>query len=159
MKQFEVELALQEIEAARKQWGDAHRDFDRTLNKIMARLLHEAAANRMSVEQVAKHSGIPMTRLRVMMRALGLDLQWSKGLLAESAAKALRENAELLSVDPLDMDLTSPLAYLPMGSDLRNKLQSDAVKGVKTCDCTDPNPSGSLSGGVEVCLTCGWDVV
>ena len=28
----------------------------------------------------------------------------------------------------------------------------------RICRCPDPDPSGSLAGGIEVCLRCGWKI-
>jgi hypothetical protein len=141
MKQFEVELALQHVATEMSKWNEAHHNFLREVGKIMDRLIHEAVANRMSVEQIAGLTGFTKHRIRRQMKQMGLDYRYSKTALADSAAKALKSNAELLGVDPLDIDLSSPLAYLPMGSELRTQLQSDAVKGVKELD-DDLTPAG-----------------
>jgi DNA-binding transcriptional ArsR family regulator len=131
MKQFEVNLALKALGDEMKKWKVAYREAAAESEKILTRLIHEAIANRMSVEQIAEDIWLTPATVRMKMRRMGLDPKRGKTALAESAAKALRENADLLGVDPLDIDLTSPLAYLPMGSQLRQQLQSDAVKGVK----------------------------
>jgi hypothetical protein len=134
MLQFEVELALQEVAQEVQKWKVAYHDFLQGVNRVMDRLIHEAVANRMSVEQIAGLSGLTKHRIRRQMKQMGLDYRTSKTALAHSAAEALKNNAALLGVDPLDMDLSSPLAYLPGGSQLRTKMQSEAVKGVKDLD-------------------------
>jgi len=61
------------------------------------------------------------------MRLAGLNPKMGKTLLAESASKALTENAMLMGVDPEKMDLTSPLAYLPMGNELKQRLEIEKL--------------------------------
>lgn len=134
MKQFEVNLALKALGEEMKKWKVAYREAAAESEKILTRLIHEAIANRMSVEQIAEDIWLTPATVRMKMRRMGLDPKKGKTALAHAAAEALRTNAELLGVDPLDIDLTSPLAYLPMGSELRKKLQSDAVQGVKELD-------------------------
>jgi hypothetical protein len=131
MKMFDVQIALEGIAEARSKWDTALRKFNADVEFLMARLLNEAAVNHMSVEQVAKASGLTAKRVRVMMRAHGLDPKKGKRLLANHAAQALAENAALLGVEPHEMDLTSPLAYLPMGSDLKKFLETETSQGVK----------------------------
>lgn len=122
MQQADVREALTELKEARSQWGKAHAEFNDAAEKVAVRLIHEAIAARMSVEDVARHGGLTPKRVRVLMRQHGLDPRNGKGMLAENAATALRENATLLGIDPKDMDLTSPLAYLPMGESLRHQI-------------------------------------
>jgi hypothetical protein len=85
----------------------------------------------MSVEQIAKAANMTPKAVRMHMRRQGLDPKHGKRALAHAAAEALRTNAALLGVDPLDIDLSSPLAYLPGGSKIQTLMQSEAVKGVK----------------------------
>jgi hypothetical protein len=135
---FDVQIALEGIAEARAKWDMAFRKFNADVEYLMARLLNEAAVNHMSVEQVAKASGLPAKRVRALMRDHGLNPKQGKRLLANHAATALTENAALLGIEPHEMDLTSPLAYLPMGSDLRRILETEAGKGVKE---EDPTPA------------------
>lgn len=127
MHPFGVELHLQEVGRAKSEWAKANNEFNTKVDQIMNRLLHEAAAARMSPEQVAKASGYSPSRIRALMRRFGLNPKMGKTLLAEGASKALTENASLLGVDPEKMDLTSPLAYLPMGSQLKQRLEIDRI--------------------------------
>ena len=131
MRMFDVQIALEGIAEARTKWDRAFRKFNADVEYLMARLLNEAAVNHMSVEQVAKASGLPAKRVRALMRDHGLNPKQGKRLLANHAATALTENAALLGIEPHEMDLTSPLAYLPMGSDLRLILETEAGRGVK----------------------------
>lgn len=124
MKPFEIQMTLERIRDARRAATEAHSDINAQARRSMRRLLIEAATNRMSVDEVAKYSGYPKARIREMMRNEGLDPKWSKTLLAAAAAEALAENAELLGIDPVDMDLTSPLAYLPAGDQLRRAVET-----------------------------------
>lgn len=130
MKMYEVQMTMEKIKAARKEWATRHRVVNEQAATAMRRLIHEAAAHRMSVDMVAKHSGYPKSRIREMMRQMGLDPRWSKTMLATVSAAALHENAELLGIDPAAMDLMSPLAYLPMGEQLRDELRAEATRGV-----------------------------
>ena len=79
----------------------------------MNRLLHEAALAYLSVADISKASGMSRGQVRDRMKAAGLNQRDGKRMMADHAAKALRENAELLGVDIDKFDLTSPLAYLP----------------------------------------------
>lgn len=132
MQKFDVTIRMEKVAEARAKWTASKREFDEAVNKVMGRLLNEAAVAFMSVDEVSKASGLSKLQVRNLMRANGLDPRDGKALLAKSAAKALDENAALLGIDPVDMDLTSPLAYLPMGDALRRELQSEATRqGVK----------------------------
>lgn len=132
MKMYGVQIALEAIHEARDKWDTAHRKFNSDVSYLMARLINEAAVNHMSVEQVAKASGLTAKRVRTMMRAHGLDPKKGKQLLANHAAQTLADNAALMGVEPHEMDLMSPLAYLPMGSELRKQfLETEAARGVK----------------------------
>jgi len=130
MKKFDVQIALEGVAEARKKWNTAKRDFDADLNKIMRTLLHEASANYMSPEEVARASGYKVAQVRSMMRLNGLNPRDGKRVLADSAAKALAENAELLGIPVHEMDLMSPLAYLPMGAQMRQELTDKTVARV-----------------------------
>lgn len=143
MKQFEVQLAFEELRSQFDKWKKAFNDVAREFDKIMTRLIHEAVANRMSVEQIASATGLSPKVVRMKMRRMGFDPKRGRGPLAHAAAEALRTNAELLGVDPLDIDLTSPLAYLPGGSQLQAAAQSEAVKGVKDVQCEAVSPESS----------------
>jgi DNA-binding transcriptional ArsR family regulator len=134
MLHWEVELALNALRDEQRKWKLAYQDMRREADKILNRLIHEGIANWMSVEQIATAIDMTPKQVRLHMRRHGLEPKNGRSALAHAAAEALRTNADLLGVDPLDMDLTSPLAYLPMGSDLRKKLQSEAVQGVKDVD-------------------------
>lgn len=131
MLQYDVELALNALGDELKKWKIAYREFAAEYDKVLVRLIHEAIVNRMSVEQIAKAIGLTPSAVRLHMRRQGLNPKHGRQALAHAAAEALRTNAELLGVDPLDIDLTSPLAYLPAGSQLQKQMHSEAVKGVK----------------------------
>lgn len=130
MQKFDVQIALEKVADARNKWSAAQREFQRGHERVLARLVHEAARNFMSVGEVAKFSGLSPKRVRTIMRLHGLNPSHGKRLLSDTAAKALSENAELLGIQPHEMDLTSPLAYLPMGNDLRSALQDQTNAGV-----------------------------
>lgn len=138
MNRFEIQSTLERIREARTKIAEANRDINTQAARSMRRLLFEAAMNRMSVDEVAKASGYTKVRIRAMMRKEGIDPRWSKTLLAAAAAEALAENAELLGIDPVDMDLMSPLAYLPAGERLRKSLDITAQRGVTELEDEEP---------------------
>lgn len=154
MKLFEIQMTMQRIREARAEWSAKHREVNEVAARSMRRLLHEAIAQRMSVEDVAKYSGYTKARIRQMMRGMDLEPRWSKTMLAKTAAEALRTNAELLGIDPVDMDLMSPLAYLPAGSQLRSALDSEAVRGVTEVPEIEVDPSELTEEEREVIAEC-----
>lgn len=127
---FDVQIALEGLADARREWSRAMRAFNADSERVLIRLLHEAAANYMSAEQVAKFSGLSPKRIRTLMRDNGLNPRDGKRVLAKHAAEALQSNAELLGIAPHQMDLMSPLAYLPAGSLLRQQITDKTVSGV-----------------------------
>ena len=130
MQKFDVVIALEGVREAKAEWAKAVTKFNADVEYVMARLLHEAARNYMSAEEVAKASGFTVKRVRTLMRAAGLDPRSGKTLLAKKAAEALADNAALLGIEPHEMDLMSPLAYLPMGEKMRRELQERSVSQV-----------------------------
>lgn len=124
MDKFVVLLHLEALREDNAKWAEANVRHNADVAYVMKRLLLEAVNNRMSVDEVAKAAGITAKRVRMMMRDAGLDPKSSKVLLSKQAAEALAENAALLAIEPQDMDLMSPLAYLPMGREMRERLTS-----------------------------------
>jgi hypothetical protein len=136
MNKYDVQMALERSADHREQWRKAIAQYREDMRKVMRRLIHEAAYHRMSVEEVARLSGLSKRDVRIIMRRDGLDPRtMSKALLSETAAKALAENAEIMGVDPREIDLASPLAYLPMGSALQQELREQSV--VRVTDLSD----------------------
>lgn len=144
MKKFDVQIALEGINEATTAWAKARIKFNSDITYLMSRLLNEAAVNFMSAEEVARYSGMTVKRVRILMRANGLDPKKGKRLLAKQAAEALSENAALLGIEPHEMDLMSPLAYLPMGSDLRKFLETKTVSQVTELPEQGPEPAIAL---------------
>lgn len=134
MRKFDVQIALEGVREAREKWFFAQQRFNTDVDFVMTRLLHEAARNFMSVDEVARMSALTPKRVRELMRRAGLDPKSGKRLLAKQAAEALAQNSELLGIEPHEMDLTSPLAYLPMGSELKQKLTDARVHRVTELD-------------------------
>jgi predicted XRE-type DNA-binding protein len=132
MLKFDVQMQLEGAREAREKWGQARVAFHQNYNKVVLRLIHEAVANYMSDRDVAEALGISVSRVRQLMTGLGMDgtMRKSKRLLAEHAAKALAENADLLGVHPSEVDLMSPLAYLPMGEEMRQQITDKTTAGV-----------------------------
>jgi len=152
MDKIGVETSLRAVRSARGKWNQARREFDKNVDLIMARLLHEAAANMMSVHDVSMASGLTTKRVRALMRALGMNPHSGKKLLADQAAKALHENAELMGVNPREFDLMSPLAYLPMGKELRMALKKEGTTAPVMELDDDTAVSGNLIHGINY-----WD--
>jgi hypothetical protein len=152
MRKFDVQIALEGVTEARRTWARAKAEFDLNMEHVMKRLLHEAAANYMSAEEFGRLAGLPTKRVRVLMRKAGLDPTRGKRLLAKTAADALASNAELLGIAPHEMDLMSPLAYLPMGEKMRQELQDKAVSQVT--ELPDDNDGLPDCEGWD-CQSCG----
>lgn len=130
MNKFDVEMGLGRLADQRMAWSRAHREFNEALTLTLHRLIHEATRNMMSINEVARAANLPTKRVRTIMREMGLNPNSPRSLLAEQSAKALAENAALLGVEPNQIDLTSPLAYLPMGSQMKQKLVDASVARV-----------------------------
>lgn len=140
MQKFDVQIALEGVRDARGKWSRAQREFQTNVDKVLNRLIHEAAACYMSVEEFAKASGLSPKRVRDIMRHNGLSPSSGKTLLAKQAAEALATNSALLGIAPHEMDLMSPLAYLPMGTEMRQALTDKTVSGVTEVDEDDEGP-------------------
>ena len=130
MNKFDVEMGLGRLADQRLAWSRAHREFNEALTLTLHRLIHEATRNMMSINEVARAANLPTKRVRTIMREMGLNPNSPRSLLAEQSAKALAENAALLGVEPNQIDLTSPLAYLPMGSQMKQQLVDASVARV-----------------------------
>lgn len=130
MNRRDTEDQLRQVGNARATWNTAHREVVLKTDMIMRRLIHEAIANRMSVEQVSNLCGYTVRQVRSLMRIYDLDPKSGKQLLSRKAAEALANNAALLGIEPRDMDLMSPLAYLPAGSELRKQMAAESVSQV-----------------------------
>lgn len=127
MQKFEIQLNLEHIEQARKAYNTASREFGERVDKAMKRLIHEAAAQRMSITEVGKLSGFTSAQVKARMKAMNLNPTTGKTLLSKQAADVLASNAEIMGIEPSEIDLMSPLAYLPAGSLLKDKAQSKGV--------------------------------
>lgn len=176
MQKFDVQIALEKVGEARREWTARQREFQSGVDSVLAVLFHEAARCYMSADEIAKASGLTTKQVRDRMKRLGLHPSAGKRALSDYAAKALAENAELLGVKPQDMDLTSPLVYLPMGNDLRSQLQdqrnaqvTDLPEDVACEMCGDvpgPDAPTTYCGDCDAerpvcvnhhCVVCGMD--
>lgn len=137
MRKFDVVIALEAVNEAHKKWTQARLEFLSGSNAVMSRLIREAAVNFMSAEEVAKASGFTTKRVRQIMRDAGLNPKSGKHLLSKTAAEALASNAVLLGIEPSEMDLMSPLAYLPMGEKMKRELQDKQISQVTELDETE----------------------
>lgn len=154
MNRTEVEASLARVHDAKEQWMHATTSFYVNVDTIMRRLIHEAAANYMSAEDVARLSGVTVKRVRALMRTYDLDPKAGKQLLSRKAAEALANNAALLGIEPREMDLMSPLAYLPAGSELRKQMAAERVSSVDPYEFLETDPCGSKHPRLTVCSTC-----
>lgn len=130
MLKFHVMSQLERVREANDQLRKVTAKHNSDIGWVMRRLLLEASRTRMSVEEVARYSGYTPKRIRIMMRQFGLDPKTGRHLLAKRAAEILSDNAELLGIEPHEMDLMSPLAYLPMGQKLREEIEAAGVSHV-----------------------------
>jgi hypothetical protein len=84
------------------------------------------------------------------MRRNKMSPSSGKTLLAKTAAEALATNSALLGIAPHEMDLTSPLAYLPMGTEMRQAITDKTVSAVTEL----PDEGLPASEGWD-CQSCG----
>lgn len=120
--------------AAKARWTEATSNFNRDFNLTLRRLIVEGVSHRMSVQQIAKETGRTPKQIRTIMHQYGLRSSDNKTVLVHNAATALATNAKLMGIEPRDMDLTSPLAYLPMGDKLKQELTDARVHRVTELD-------------------------
>lgn len=139
MNTAEVHAYLHRVKDARAEFARVQTKFRSDMDAVLSRLTFEGLALRMSVEQIARASGVPTKRIKDFMRSGGMSPSESKTALSRKAAEALANNAALLGVEPNEIDLMSPLAYLPMGSVLRRELQDRSVSQV-----TEEDVSGNF---------------
>lgn len=149
MDKFGVELAMNELRENKRAWLAAKRQFDRAWTDSFIRLMHAGIEAFMSVDQMSKASGMTRRWIRAQMRHEGLDPKRSKTALSKAAAAAVQENAALLGIRPQEINLMSPLAYLPMGSAMREEL---ATQGTVDQPLTLPVPLQELVGDFQ----CAW---
>lgn len=155
MNKTDVQHALNAVQVAERSWLDARTEFNIGVSNVMRVLLHEAARNYMSVEEIASVVGWSPKRVRTAMRLVGLDPRDGIRLLSQKAAEALANNASLMAIDPSEMDLLSPLAYLPMGDKMKRELQERTVSRVDEI----PEEFGydTAKRDIEVALLMGLD--
>lgn len=133
MEKHDTIRFLNLIRTGKKKWTEGLAVFNAEAEEAMKRLIHEGVNNLMTPDMIAAESGYTPQKVRRMMREFGLDPQRGLWDLSKSAAKALVTNAELMGIKPWQMDLTSPLAYLPMGSQMREKLERSSVVSGNVC--------------------------
>lgn len=154
MKQADITDHLSRLRKAREAWGKGRTEFFAAYDVSLTRLIHEAVANRMGAAQVAEALGVGPSTIRTKMRSLGYDPRAGKRLLNQMAAEALANNSALLDIDPSEMDLMSPLAYLPMGSALKDELRN--ARALQTQ--VDPEEvSGNTEAELRAAKGLGWD--
>lgn len=127
----QIEEAFKRINEARHELDLAKARTEAEIERVVTRLIHECLAKRMSPGHIAKMAGWHVNEVRAAMRSRGIEPKRGKSVLAKQSASALIDNAHLLGIEPEEMDLTSPLAYLPMGKELREFLETNPVKAVK----------------------------
>lgn len=160
MKREHIRATFEKINEAHEQWKTEQGKMRAEADRVLTRLLHECLAKRMSPEHIAEMSGWHVKDVRSAMRARGIDPKTGKGVLAKSSASALIDNANLLGIEPEQMDLTSPLAYLPMGESLREFLETNPVQPVQSVlaegwYCTSCQTYEYDDEPASQCHTCG----
>lgn len=136
MKQPVVQKALEDLRDKREQWQRKRQDFLSGYDFVMSRLILEACANYMSAEKIAEALGVSKKVIRSRMRTLGLDPRKGTTTLSQSASSAMLENAAIMGIDPSEMDLLSPLAYLPMGQQMKDEFHRSRVSQVTEIETT-----------------------
>lgn len=155
MNKFDVTIRLEKLAAARTEWSTKRREFDDAYETALLRLVYEGLRAFMTIDEMATSLSVPTTRVRTFMRRNGVEPRQGKRVLSDQAAVALRDNAELLGIDPINMDLTSPLAYLPMGEKMKRELQDEQVSSVNEfpeTECRCPDCGREVS-----CSRCGYN--
>lgn len=122
MDKATVAREMERVREAEAKWKAGREEFQANVTKVVNRLIHEATRHRMSVEKVSELTGYSPIKVRQIMRENGLNPKTGRNLLSKQASEALHSNAELLGVEPHKMNLLSPLAYLPMGEEMRQAL-------------------------------------
>lgn len=132
----QVTAGLKQMRSAREAWGKGRTEFFAAYDVLLRRYIYEACANYMGAAQIAEALGVGASTVRAKMRSLDLDPRGGKRSLNAAASQAMMENSALMGIDPADMDLTSPLAYLPMGSVLRKQLEMQTLSAVTEVEDT-----------------------
>lgn len=154
MDRFGVQLNLEEVKRAREQWAEAKATFDANIDFMMRRLILEAATNRMSADDIARYSGFSVKNIRARFRMMRINPHKSKSLISKQAADAMATNAELMGIEPHEIDLTSPLAYLPMGEELRVKLQEQTIARVDIEEASEVERLRDMLNHLGFCADC-----
>lgn len=165
MRKADVLTQMYRVREAQSLWRAGYRDAQKALDKITGRLLLEAARNFISIDEAAGSLGLTPKRVRSRLRLLGVKPGWDS-LMSKQAARALTENAELMGIEPAKMDLLSPLAYLPMGSELREFLETkgktmqelsgtDLAEGWWCQKCEFFEDDDQIDTTVDECPSCG----
>lgn len=154
MKKTDVVDALHTIKEANQKWALARARFNSATDTLMFRLIHEAAKNFMSAEDIASASGWSTKKVKEHMRGMHLDPRDGAMLLSRKAAEALATNSALMGIEPSEMDLMSPLAYLPMGDAMKRDLAAAAASQVHEVELD----YDEAKKRIEVALMLGRDV-
>lgn len=133
----EVGKMLAELRRQREAWKDARREFQSEYAETLRWLILEAAATLYSLQEISEILDVPQKTIKAIAKKDDLNFKHDRVLLSHSAVNALRENAALMGINPEDFDLLSPLAYLPMGEELRKSLQQQCDKPSQTTQTQD----------------------
>lgn len=123
MNRAETRDALDEFGAAREKWLEAIATYKQDSDYAIRVLLLQSSRLYLSVEEVSRRTGLPARRVRKIMRESGLNPYAGGRALSQAASDALIENSEKLGVDVTEMDLMSPLAYLPAGDKISRVIE------------------------------------
>jgi len=128
VQEDQIRSGLRQIGQARAAWHEGITNFRASVEGITDRFLVEAARDRIAVHEVARLLGVRPAWVRSRMRDIGFETGRSEAALSRQAHAIIERNAEILGIDIKDIDLTSPLAYLPAGKDLLKQINSGLRK-------------------------------
>lgn len=159
MNREDVLECFRKVAKAHEEWEQAYKAHRARLDLLLTRLINEAAANMMHIDEVSRASGQSPAKVRALMRSRGINPKARRALMAKQAGETLANNAALMGIEPREMDLTSPLAYLPMGSELKEFLETKAVSKVTEIPETFEEISSRLTSHIHLGIAAeeDWD--
>lgn len=116
----EVLSALSDIGTAQLEFHRVAKRYEAERDRALLPLVLEGARLRLSAKRMAAYAGVTQGRIKSILRRTGIDGR-NISMVAEQTEKVLEHNAALLDVDITQIDLMSPLAYIPAGPGLRRE--------------------------------------
>lgn len=112
MRGYELDAHMRDFAKAYKSWVAARDQIDALFDGAFVVLATLAAQNAVEGRVIARKAKYPWRRA---VRLIGATARAKKNMAPLSVLKIRAENAKTLGVDLADIDLTTPLAYLPVG--------------------------------------------